>query len=305
LGKKDQSQEAKEAKEAKGAKEAKEEIKEEENEMSFLGHLEELRWHIVRSAIAILVFTISAFLAKDFVWNKLILAPSKTDFITFQLMCKAGEKLNSDALCITELPFIIQSRKMTGQFSMHITSSFVLGLIFAFPYVFWELWRFISPGLYSKEKKHAKGAVFAVSLLFMTGVLFGYYIIAPLSINFLANYQVDPSVLNEFDITSYVSTITMLVLASAFVFQLPVVVYFLSKIGFISPGLMRKYRKHAIVMILILGALLTPPDPISQVLIAIPLMGLYEISIFVSGWVIRKEKISFDKAMGETPEEKA
>lgn len=271
-------------------------------EMSFLGHLEELRWHIIRAAIAILVFGVTAFLAKDFVWNKLILGPSKTDFITFQLMCKAGEKLNSDALCITELPFIIQSRKMTGQFSMHITSSFVLGLIFAFPYVFWEIWRFISPGLYSKERKHARGAVFAVSSLFMIGVLFGYYIISPLSINFLAHYQVDPTVMNEFDITSYVTTVTMLVLASAFVFQLPVVVYFLSKIGFISPRLMRTYRKHAIVVILILGALLTPPDPISQVLIAIPLMGLYEISIFVSGWVIKRDKKAFDEAMGESTE---
>lgn len=283
-----------------------EEIKEEEkeSEMSFLGHLEELRWHIVRSGIAIFVFAITAFLAKDYVWNYLILGPSKTDFITFQLMCKAGEVLNSDALCITDLPFIIQSRKMTGQFSMHITSSFVLGLIFAFPYVFWEIWRFISPGLYRKEKIHARGAVFFVSLLFMIGVFFGYFIISPLSINFLAHYQVDPSVLNEFDITSYVSTITMLVLASAFVFQLPVVVYFLSKIGFITPKFMRTYRKHAIVVILVLGALLTPPDPISQVLIAIPLFGLYEISIFVSGWVLRKEKLSFDKAMGESPESK-
>ena len=284
----DQPQEEKEEKEEK-----------EENEMSFLGHLEELRWHVIRAGIAILVFSISAFLAKDFVWNTLILGPSKTDFLTFQLMCMAGEKLNSEALCITELPFIIQSRKMTGQFSMHITSSFVLGLIFAFPYVFWEIWRFISPGLYSKERKHARGAVFFVSLLFFFGVLFGYYVIAPLSINFLAHYQVDPSVLNEFDITSYVSTVTMLVLASAFVFQLPVIVYFLSKIGFITPKFMRTYRKHAIVVILVLGALITPPDPISQVLIAIPLFGLYEISIFVSGWVLRKEKASFDKAMGE------
>ncbi len=271
-----------------------------ENEMSFLDHLEELRWHIIRAAIAIMVFSISAFLAKDFVWNTLLLGPSRIDFITFKLMCQAGEKLNSDVLCIKELPFIIQSRKMTGQFSMHITSSAVLGLIFAFPYVFWEIWRFISPGLYKKEKSHTRGAVFFVSLLFTFGVLFGYFIITPLSINFLSHYQVDPSVQNEFDITSYVSTVTMLVLASAFVFQLPVVVYFLSKIGFISPRIMRTYRKHAIVVILILGALLTPPDPISQILIAIPLLGLYEISIYVSAYVIRKEKKSFDEAMGET-----
>ena len=272
---------------------------ESEKEMGFLDHLEELRWHLIRAFVAILVFAIAAFLSKDFVWNTVILGPSRPDFITFRLLCKAADALQLEVLCITELPFIIQSLKMTGQFSMHITSSAVLGLIFAFPYVFWELWRFISPGLYRKEIKHAKGAVFFVSLLFLVGVLFGYFIISPLSVNFLSHYQVDPSVVNEFDITSYVSTMTMLVLASAFVFQLPVIVYFLSKVGFVTPKVMRTYRKHAIVVILVLGALLTPPDPISQVLIALPLLGLYEISIYVSAFVLRKEKESLEKAIGK------
>ena len=188
-------------------------------EMSFLDHLEELRWHLIRAFLAILVFAIVAFISKDFVWNTLILGPSRLDFPTFKMLCKVGGLVNSDALCIKELPFIIQSRKMTGQFSMHVTSSVFLGLIFSFPYVFWELWRFISPGMYSKERKHARGAVFFVSLLFSIGVLFGYYVITPLSINFLSNYQVDASVMNEFDITSYVTTISMLVLACALVFQ--------------------------------------------------------------------------------------
>ena len=211
------------------------------SEMSFLDHLEELRWHLIRAFLAIIVFAIVAFLSKNFVWNTLILGPSRLDFPTFRLLCKAGEFLHSDVLCIKELPFIIQSRKMTGQFSMHVTSSVVLGLIFSFPYVFWELWRFISPGMYKNERQHARGAVFYVSLLFTLGVLFGYFIITPLSINFLSNYQVDPSVMNEFDITSYVSTVTMLVLACAIVFQLPVVVYFLSKAGFVTPALMKSF----------------------------------------------------------------
>ena len=258
--------------------------------MSFLDHLEELRWHLIRAFLAIIIFAIVAFVSKDFVWNTLILGPSRLDFPTFQWLCKAGELINSDALCIKELPFIIQSRKMTGQFSMHITSSIVLGLIFSFPYVFWELWRFISPGMYNKERSHARGAVFFVSLLFMLGVLFGYYIISPLSINFLSNYQVDPTVQNEFDITSYVTTVTMLVLACALVFQLPVVVYFLSKVGFITPSLMRRFRKHSIVVILILAALLTPPDPISQILIALPLFALYQISIYISAFVMKRER---------------
>lgn len=268
-------------------------------EMSFLDHLEELRWHLIRSFLAIILFAIGAFLAKDFVWNTLILGPGRVDFWTFRMLCKASEFLHSNVLCVKELPYIIQSRKLTGQFSMHITSSIFIGIIFSFPYVFWELWRFISPGMYRNERKYARGAVFWVSLLFSMGVLFGYFIICPLSLNFLSHYQVDPSIVNEFDITSYVSTITMLILACAIVFQLPVVVFFLSKVGLVTPSLMKSFRKHSIVVILLLGALLTPPDPISQVLVAIPLYGLYEISIYISAFVLRREK----RAMGYTDEE--
>ena len=178
---------------------------------------------------------------------------------------------------------------MTGQFSMHITSSIVLGIIVAFPYFFWEMWRFVSPALYDNEKKTSRGATFFVSLLFMSGVLFGYYIVAPISINFLANYQVDASVLNEFDITSYVSTLTMLVLACGLMFQLPMVILFMSKAGIINPQILKKYRKIAIVVILVISAFITPPDPISQLLISFPLIILYEISIYISG-IIHKRK---------------
>ena len=260
-----------------------------EKEMTFLEHLEELRWHLIRSLLAIVVFAIAIFLAKDFVWHNIILAPSRVDFWTYRMLCLAGEYLNSTGLCIDDLPFIIQSRKMTGQFTMHITSSFLIGLIVAFPYVFWEIWRFVSPGLETTERKNSSGAVFYVSLLFMIGVLFGYFIISPLSINFLAHYRVDPSVLNEFELINYVSTISMIVLSSAILFQLPMVVFFLTKAGLITPRFLREYRKHAIIVILVLGALLTPPDPISQVLIAIPLFGLYQISIFISAYTLKKE----------------
>ena len=260
-----------------------------EKEMTFLEHLEELRWHLIRSLLAIVVFAIAIFLAKDFVWHNIILAPSRVDFWTYRMLCLAGEYLNSTGLCIDDLPFIIQSRKMTGQFTMHITSSFLIGLIVAFPYVFWEIWRFVSPGLETTERKNSSGAVFYVSLLFMIGVLFGYFIISPLSINFLAHYRVDPSVLNEFELINYVSTISMIVLSSAILFQLPMVVFFLTKAGLITPRFLREYRKHAIIVILVLGALLTPPDPISQVLIAIPVVGLYQISIFISAYTLKKE----------------
>jgi len=255
---------------------------EDHHEMSFLDHLEELRWHIIRACIAIGVFTIAAFLAKEIVFGQIILGPSRTGFWTYKMLCQIADILGTQALCIDELPFILQSRQMTGQFTMHIASSFVVGLICTFPYAFWEVWRFISPGMYVKERNVAKGAVFYVSLLFGIGVTFGYFILAPLSINFLSNYQIDPSILNEFDIISYVFTVTTLVLACGLLFQLPMVVYFLTKAGLVTPDLLKTYRKHSIVAIFFLGAMLTPPDPFSQVLIALPLIGLYQFSMVIS-----------------------
>ena len=267
----------------------------ETKEMTFLEHLEELRWHLIRALLAIVLFAIVVFMAKDFVWHDIILAPSRTDFWTYRMLCQAADYLHSDGLCIDDLPFIIQSRKMTGQFTMHITTSVLIGLIISFPYVFWEIWRFIKPGLYEKERRNTRGAVFWVSLLFMIGVLFGYYIIAPLSVNFLAHYRVDQSIHNEFELINYVSTISTIVMATALLFQLPIVVYVLTKAGLVTPQLMKTYRRHAIIVILILGAILTPPDPISQILVAIPLFGLYQISIFISAAVVKADKLKEQK----------
>ena len=270
---------------------ALDQYQEEEEGMSFLDHLEALRWHILRAVSAVLVFSVAAFIAKDFVFGILILGPSKVDFLTYRLLCDVGNYLGVNALCIDDLPFTIQSRQMTGQFSMHMTSSFVVGLIAAFPYLFWEVWRFISPGLYSKEKNAARGAVFFVSFLFLLGASFGYYILSPLSINFLANYQLDPSITNEFDITSYVSTLSMLVLASAIMFQLPVVVYFLSMSGLVTSRMLKAYRKHSIVVILVLSAVITPPDVISQLLIAMPIVVLYEVGIEIAKRLEKKRAL--------------
>ena len=270
---------------------ALDQYQEEEEGMSFLDHLEALRWHILRAVSEVLVFSVAAFIAKDFVFGILILGPSKVDFLTYRLLCEVGNYLGVTALCIDDLPFTIQSRQMTGQFSMHMTASFVVGIIAAFPYLFWEVWRFISPGLYSKEKNAARGAVFFVSFLFLSGASFGYYILSPLSINFLANYQLDPSITNEFDITSYVSTLSMLVLASAIMFQLPVVVYFLSMSGLVTSRMLKAYRKHSIVVILVLSAVITPPDVISQLLIAMPIVVLYEVGIEIAKRLEKKRAL--------------
>lgn len=260
-----------------------------EKEMSFLEHLEEFRWHIIRAFASIFIFAIVAFIFREYIWFHVILAPSRPDFWTYEMFCRLGSLTGADFFCVDELNFIIQSRKMTAQFTMALLSSFVIGLIVAFPYAFWEFWRFIKPGLYQKEKNLSRGAVFFVTLLFLTGIMFGYYVVAPISINFLTNFTLDDSILNEIDLSSYVSTVMMLVLACGIMFQLPVVVYFLTKAGIITPEFLKTYRKHAIVVILVLSALITPPDVISQILMCFPLLFLYEISIVVSASIKRKE----------------
>lgn len=262
-----------------------------ENELSFVEHLEVLRWHLIRGVASIAIFAIAAFLSKRIIFHHIVLAPSRIDFPTYKLLCKLGHWLQKpEILCIEELPFILQNRIMTGQFTMHILASVVIGLILAFPYFFWEIWRFIKPGLHNKEQSASRGAVFSVSFLFLSGILFGYYIISPLSINFLSNYSIDPSIQNEIDITSFVSTIAMIVLSCGIMFQLPVVIYFLTKAGLVGPKSLKSFRKMAIVIILLVSAILTPPDVVSQILIALPLFLLYEFGIFISWMVVRKEK---------------
>ncbi|RRA99173.1 twin-arginine translocase subunit TatC [Larkinella rosea] len=260
----------------------------EEGEMTFLEHLEELRWHIVRAIGSIAIFAVLAFIFIREIYDSVILAPSKTDFWTYRMMCILSKKTGFADLCIEKLNFTLQSREMAGQFTTALTSSLMVGLLFAFPYAFWELWRFIMPGLKLSERRAARGAVFYVTTLFMLGVLFGYYIVSPLAINFLANYQLDPSIVNEFDITSYISTLATLTLGCALTFQMPIVAFVLSKVGILTPKFMREYRRHALVVILVVAAIITPsPDVYSQILVAIPLVLLYEVSIWVSGYVQR------------------
>jgi sec-independent protein translocase protein TatC len=261
-----------------------------EKEMSFLDHLEELRWHIVRALFAVIFFTIFAFFSAPWIFENIIFAPAKPQFATFRWMCAVGKLFGSEGLCIDVIPFKIQSRLMTGQFSMHLVASFTIGLVLAFPYVIWEIWRFIKPGLYPREKKGSRGAVVAISFLFLTGILFGYYVLSPLMIYFLATYSISDVISNEFDITSYVSTMVTLVFGSGLLFQLPVVIFFLTKMGIVSTAFLRKYRKHSVVLILIIAAIVTPPDPISQTLIAIPLYLLFEISIIIAGNVERARR---------------
>ena len=260
-----------------------------EKEMSFLEHLEELRWHVIRALVAVIIFTIGAFVLAPWIFENVIFAPARVDFPTFKWLCKLGDLLGYEGLCVKDIPFKVQSRNMTGQFTMHIMASFIIGLVVAFPYVVWEVWRFIKPGFSKSERKYSRGAVAAVSVLFFLGVTFGYFVIVPWMVYFLANYSISDMVVNEFDITSYVSTVVMLVLGSGLLFQLPVVIYFLTKIGIVTPEFLRKYRKHSIIIILIVAAIVTPPDPLSQMLITIPLYMLFEISILISASVAKRK----------------
>ena len=265
------------------------------DEMSFLGHLEELRWHVIRAAGSILVFAIIAFVFIEEIYHYVIIAPSKPEFWTYRMLCILADKVGYEELCIKSLNFSLQTIGMGDQFTMSMTSSVIAGLIFAFPYAFWEIWRFIKPGLKPNERKSAQGAVFYVTFLFFAGVLFGYFVVTPLAINFLANFTLDPAIKNEFSLASYISLVATLTLACGIAFQLPIVVYVLSRVGILTPAFMREYRKHSMIVILIIAAVITPsPDIYSQILVAIPLFMLFEISILVSAKV-QREKLQEEK----------
>jgi sec-independent protein translocase protein TatC len=268
------------------------------DEMSFLDHLEDLRWHLIRITLGVLICATVAFIFSGFIFEHIIFAPKRMDFPTYKWLCKASQfiGINDTTFCATEFPFKIQSRQMAGQFSADIWTSIFAGFVLAFPYVIYKFWSFISPGMRSNERKHSRGFIIITSLLFFLGVLFGYYIVTPLSINFLANYSISVEVSNEFDISSYISTVRSSCLAAGFVFELPIIIYFLTKIGLVTPQIMRKYRKFALVIVLILSAIITPPDLASQVIVAIPILILYQVSIYISKVVVRKQSKKEKKA---------
>ena len=264
-------------------------------EMSFLEHLEELRWHIIRSVIAIMVFAVVAFLLKDIIFDKIILNPRTPEFWTNRMFAKLADLTGSDAMRINEKPLELISIKIADQFMTHIWVSIIAGFILASPVVFREFWRFIKPALYEKERKHAGGAVFFTTVLFLTGVVFGYFLIVPLSINFLGTYHVSGDVTNQINLRSYIGTVTSISFAGGVVFLLPVFSLFLSKVGILTPEFMRRYRKHAYVLMLFIAAIITPPDVFSQIMVGLPLMLLYEIGILISKRVVKKREREFDE----------
>ena len=272
------------AEEVKTKKEAPE-----EKVMTFWDHLEELRGHIIRSLIAIVILAVVAFLNREIIFDYVILAPSKPGFLTNRGLCWIAEQLKINALCIDDMNLQIINIKMSGQFLTHMYISIVTGFILSFPYVLWEIWRFVRPAMHENERKYSRGGVFISTILFLMGILFSYFLIVPLTVNFLGTYHVSETVYNQISLSSYISTVVSVTFAVGIVFELPILVYFLTKIGVITPDFLKKNRRYMYVILLILSAIITPPDMFSQILVVFPLIGLYEFSITVSRRVYKKQ----------------
>lgn len=255
-----------------------------EAEMSFLDHLDVLRKHIVRSLVAIIVIGCVLFVLIQPLFDEFIFAHKDPDFISYRLFCKYLK------ICLTPPDLNIITTELAEEFFQAIKVSFYGGFIVSFPYVFFQFWSFIKPGLYDVEQKAARGVVFVCSFLFLLGTTFGYFVLAPFAINFLVNYSVSEMIVSTVTLSSYVGYMTMFILPTGILFQMPLLVYFLAKVGLITPDFMRQYRKHAFVIILILSAILTPPDIITQFLIGVPVYGMYELSILVAVTTAKKRE---------------
>lgn len=255
-----------------------------DKEMGFFDHIDELRKHLMRSVIAILLCGVVLFVNKGFLFDTILFGPIHLDFWTYQRMCDFSYWLKgTDEYCVKDMGFVLSNIDITGQFTQHLFISFIGGLVVSFPYVLWQFWAFIKPALSMKEIKYARGFVFISSFLFFIGILFGYFLLAPLSINFLGSYKVSEMVSNEINLESYISFLATLTFACGIIFEMPILVYFLAKLGILGSALMSKYRRYAVVVILLVAGILTPsPDMASQIMMALPLYGLYEISIMVA-----------------------
>lgn len=265
--------------------------KKELKEMSFLDHLEELRWLLVRSTSAILIFATAAFFVSDYIFDVIIFGPKSPDFITYRFFCDLSHQLGfADSICVSEMPFIIQNTNVEGQVNILVWTCITAGFILAFPYILLQLWNFISPALYENERKYAKLFIFIASFLFFLGVLFGYFVIVPMSINFFATFKVSDVVENQFNIDSYIGMIKTSVIACGLFFELPIIIYFLTKLGLVTPSFLRQSWKYAVIIILIVAAIVTPPDVVSQLIVAIPMLLIYEASIFISSIVYKNQQ---------------
>jgi sec-independent protein translocase protein TatC len=269
-----------------------------EAEMSFFDHLEALRWHLIRASVAIVIFTSVVFYFYDWIFSNVIMGPSMPTFWTYRMLCELGAALHRPGFCIDKINISLINTELAGQFTLQINSALIIGITLGIPYLIWEIWRFIKPALHEKERKAATGFVFYACMLFFMGVCFGYYVITPMSINFLSSYTVSTKIQNLFSIDSYISSVATLTLATGVVFELPILVYILSNLGILTPKFMRETRRYAVVIILIIAAIVTPtPDMLTMTVVSIPLFVLYEVSFVVASLVEKRKLKKHDDMM--------
>lgn len=263
-----------------------------DEDMGFWDHLDALRVIFFRVIGFVLTFSVVAFLFKDFVYNKIILGPKDPNFITNRMLNHIGEVLHIDSLLVKGVDFKLNNFELSGQFMNHMKISFIAGVILSMPLILWEIWKFIKPALTDHERTGARGFVLITNILFLLGVAFGYYIITPMSVSFLIQYQLSDQIQNVITLDSYLSMVLIMAIGSGLIFELPVVIYFLARMGIITRKIMASYRKHAVVILFVVAAIITPsPDPISMTIVAIPLIVLYEMSFLVAGNVEKNKKL--------------
>jgi sec-independent protein translocase protein TatC len=266
---------------------------EKDKEMSFFDHVDELRKYLLRSAYALIILSVLAFVYMDFIFHRIIIGPLNSSFFTYQKLCEFSHSFyGNDQFCFKELNYSLLNTEMAGQFMISFKLAFIVGIISAMPFILWQVWLFIKPALSNKEIKNTRGFVFYTSLLFALGVLFGYYVLCPISVNFFFNYSLSPSINNLISIQNIIGFMSLLVIGTGLIFELPILMYFLARIGLISSSFLEKYRKYAFVIILIVAALVTPPDVVSQIILTIPLYSLFELGIFITKRVERQQKLS-------------
>jgi sec-independent protein translocase protein TatC len=252
-------------------------------ELTFIDHLEALRFSLMRVAVVFIVGTAVVFLNGGVLYEVVVLGPRNPDFLTNRLFCQLGSLMEIPALCINQLQWSDVNLDLAGQFRFHLSLAVNGGFLLIIPYLLLETWWFVRPALFPRERKRARGFVLITSFLFYLGALFGYYVIMPLAVNFLASYTVHPSIVNQFQLTSYVRILVTTVLSTGLVFEMPVLIWFLARMGIITPAFLKKYRKHVIIILLIVAAIVTPPDVLSQFLVVIPLYLLFELGVKVAG----------------------
>lgn len=259
-------------------------------EMSFWEHIDELRKHLFRSVIAVILGAIIMAVYNNFIVKRILMGPTHADFITYTYLCKLGHKLGfNNTLCFAEIHVKMQSNVVAGQFTVYLNIILIGGFIIAFPYIFWQFWKFVKPALKKNELRNTQGVIFWVSLLFFIGVLFGYLVVAPYTVNFFANFSLDDNIENIWTIGSYFNTLVPLILGSGLAFQLPLVIYFLAKVDVVSVSFLKRARRYAILVIVIVVSIITPPDMLSTIICSIPLILLYEVSILLCKRVEKKK----------------